>query len=169
LREFSTHTDHQEIDAAHMAGEGGAIAHPAAMIRTEAIRRVGGYRVEMGPAEDLDLFLRLAEIGRVANIPERVLHYRIHLRSVGHAQRQKQQRGARAALHEAAVRRGVPEPQLASPNGTLDIAGEHCKWAWWALGGGFPATARRHAVRAVGRAPWRLGHWKVLACAIRGW
>lgn len=170
IRDMATSGSHEMIDAEHMRGEGGAIIHPAAMIRADAMRTVGGYRVDRSPAEDLDLFLRLAEIGRLANLPERLLEYRIHLGSVGHTKRAAQIRAARAAVEDAHRRRGLTfKPQSQSDAaGVVDRAEEHCKWAWWSLSGGHAATARKHAFRAVRRAPLRASCWKALACAIRG-
>jgi hypothetical protein len=53
-------------------------AHPAVMLRRQAALAAGGYRPQMQPAEDLDLWLRLAERHDLANLPEIVLHYRLH-------------------------------------------------------------------------------------------
>jgi glycosyltransferase involved in cell wall biosynthesis len=61
---------HDEIDAELLRGIGWAIVHPAATMRTDAVRRVGGYRAQFNDSEDLDLFLRLGEVGRLANLPE---------------------------------------------------------------------------------------------------
>jgi len=41
------------------------------------MERIGGYR-DLFPAEDTDLFLRLAEEGKLANVPEILLDYRVH-------------------------------------------------------------------------------------------
>jgi len=54
------------------------LAHPAVMIRTEPLRRAGGYRLAFRHAEDYDLWLRLAEIGPLANLPDYLLYYRQH-------------------------------------------------------------------------------------------
>jgi glycosyltransferase involved in cell wall biosynthesis len=53
------------------------LCHPAVLLRREAAVRIGGYWAH-GPAEDWDLFLRLAEVGRLANLPDVVLDYRFH-------------------------------------------------------------------------------------------
>jgi glycosyltransferase involved in cell wall biosynthesis len=159
--------DHEQIDAMHMAGGGGAICHPAVTMRTKEVRGAGGYDPAMRHAEDLDLFLRLAEIGRVANLPEVLLHYRMHARSVGHLYRQEQHRSTVAAVEAAHRRRGLSPPRLRdsppSPGGSL-----HHKWAWWALAAGHPRTARKHALAALRAAPLRGDSWKVLLCAMRG-
>jgi glycosyltransferase involved in cell wall biosynthesis len=47
--------------------------HPAWMFRTSALIEAGGYRDKYLAAEDLDLFLRLMSISKVANIPEVLL------------------------------------------------------------------------------------------------
>ena len=52
------------------------IAHPAAMVRTSAISKVGGYRSFL--PEDWDLWVRLQEIGELHNLSQKVLRYRIH-------------------------------------------------------------------------------------------
>jgi glycosyltransferase involved in cell wall biosynthesis len=161
---------HEQIDAAHLSGSvGSMIVHPSAMIRAAAIRAVGGYRAERGPAEDLDLFLKLAEIGRLANLPGCLLKYRVHFASVGHARREAQQLAIAASVADAAARRGLSVPSRpAAADSAMDTAAEHCKWAWWSLRGGHPSTARKHALRALRKAPLRPGCWKALACAIRG-
>jgi glycosyltransferase involved in cell wall biosynthesis len=52
------------------------LVHPAAMIRRDALERVGGWRDGDFP-EDYDLWLRLAEGGgRLANVPEVLLDWR---------------------------------------------------------------------------------------------
>lgn len=54
------------------------LAHPAVMFRRQAVLDVGLYRPQMVPAEDYDLWLRLAERADLANRPDVLLHYRLH-------------------------------------------------------------------------------------------
>ncbi|HTL31419.1 MAG TPA: glycosyltransferase, partial [Tepidisphaeraceae bacterium] len=56
---------HDEIDAELMQGKGGAMIHPAVMMRRDAVLAAGKYRHEYNTLEDLDLFLRLAERGKL--------------------------------------------------------------------------------------------------------
>lgn len=170
LRLWSMETTHDAIDADHLRGRGGAITHPAVMMRREAVDRVGGYRQKCNLAEDLDLFLRLAEVGRLANLPDVLLHYRMHLSSTGATKREKQRAAAAAALADAYDRRGLPMPDLDSiaerPQRT-----EHevlRTWAWWALGAGNVASARKHAWASFVRHPFEKEQIRMLACAIRG-
>lgn len=173
LKYMGERQQHQDIDGAHLRGEGGAIIHPAAMIRTEAMRAIGGYRLLKD--EDLDLFLRLAEYGKVANLPEALLHYRQHLKSVGYQHYAEMVRSVREAVAEARIRRALPplkssevlELDLHPWHGPVKMAQYHQKWAWWALQGGHPATARKHAMVALREDPLSLDSWRVALSALR--
>ena len=118
-----------------------------------------------------DMFLRLAEIGRLANLPKVLLEYRQHLHSLGYAQRTRQILGIRMALGEAHARRGVPwkgesdDERMWTPSAP-DV---YCKWAWWALKGRNVRTARKYAFRALRRRPLSLDCWRVTCCALRGY
>ncbi|NJO55010.1 MAG: glycosyltransferase [Rhodospirillales bacterium] len=46
------------------------ITHAAMMFRTDAIRAIGGYSTEFPICEDYEIVLRLAQIAKMANIPE---------------------------------------------------------------------------------------------------
>ncbi|MFV0299058.1 MAG: glycosyltransferase family 2 protein [Hyphomicrobiaceae bacterium] len=61
---------------------GAPFCHPAVMLRREALDAVGGYRRLFEPAEDLDLWLRLAMVGDLANLDQEVLKYRRHAATV---------------------------------------------------------------------------------------
>lgn len=54
-----------------------AIAHPTVVMRRQALEAVGGYRRAYLRAEDYDLWLRLAECGKLSNLAEPLLEYRI--------------------------------------------------------------------------------------------
>lgn len=58
-----------------------ALTHPALMIRRDAILDAGNYR-HPKPVEDLDLYLRMAQISKFQNLSEPILHYRIHPMSI---------------------------------------------------------------------------------------
>ena len=70
---------HEEIDNAHLDGRGGAIWNPTATFRTRAAKDIGGYAEHLQTTgEDVDLWLRLAEVGRLVNLPEVLTRYRVH-------------------------------------------------------------------------------------------
>jgi hypothetical protein len=54
------------------------IAQPSVMARTTALIEAGGYRPDFPAAEDYDLWLRTARLGKVHNLPEARVAYRIH-------------------------------------------------------------------------------------------
>jgi glycosyltransferase involved in cell wall biosynthesis len=75
-REYPT-----EVDAiAACLPRSNPIAHPSVMYRRQAILDAGGYRYRRYPAnEDYELWCRLAARGqKLANLPRRLLRYRIH-------------------------------------------------------------------------------------------
>lgn len=169
IRESATEQTHEQIDAAHL-NRGWPVVHPAVMMRTDAVRRVGGYRDQYNTLEDLDLFLRLAEIGRLANLPEVLLKYRQHFSSVTHSRSEQQARIRQAIYDETFARRGQPSPP--APPATRAIPRrpheQHSFWAWSALKAGNINTARKHALATLRRAPCSLNSWRLLACALRG-
>jgi Glycosyl transferase family 2 len=57
---------------------GNPFVHPAVAMRRQAFEAVGGYRINFDYAEDLDLWLRLAEGRKIANLADVVVKYRIH-------------------------------------------------------------------------------------------
>lgn len=169
LRLFSLATTHQEIDTAHLQGEGGAIAHAAATFRKDKLNVIGRFRSEFTHAEDLDLWLRLAEVGQLGNLPDVLYDYRQHLQSVGHKYRAEQINSANNTLKEAFERRGLLnanfkaiEPPLSDENQLV------LKWGWWALGAGNIKTARKYALRAFKATPFSLEALKLCFCVIRG-
>ncbi len=57
-------------------------AHPSVMYRKSAVLDAGGYSEEDFPAEDLALWLRLIEKGKIASIPQQFLKYTVHKNSI---------------------------------------------------------------------------------------
>lgn len=167
--EFMDRYTHEQIDEALMAPEIG-ILHPTLMARRAPMQALGGYRSGYPHVEDLDLFLRLAETGRLANLPDVLLDYRVHLGSVSHRHTVEQSAAGRNAVREACRRRGIAWDEgsraalVAQPESTLDL---HRKWAWWALGAGNRRTALKHAWHALRGAPTSRSSWQLLACALR--
>ena len=104
------------------------ICHPSAMYRTEAARCVGGYRQDTYPAEDLDLWLRLGEIGQLDNLAACVLRYRIHRDSISVQQSRRQMRKMRMVCENAWERRNIQGEFHGSP--VIAIAGDsvYCKY-----------------------------------------
>jgi glycosyltransferase involved in cell wall biosynthesis len=57
-------------------------AHPSVVFRKKAAIDVGLYREEDFPSEDLSLWIRLAKVGELITVPENVLTYTLHQKSI---------------------------------------------------------------------------------------
>ncbi len=87
------------------------LCQPTVLMRRDAFAGVGGYRAPFAPAEDYDLWLRIAEHSQIANLEEVVLKYRIHPHQVSLRKRTQQTLGVLAARVSASRRRnGFPDP-----------------------------------------------------------
>ena len=162
--------DHAAIDASLLKGNGGAIVHPAAMMRTDIVRQVGGYQEKYNNSEDLDLWLRLAEVGKLANLPDTLLKYRRDLGSVSHTKRDNQLRMKSQILADAYARRGLTPPSewkfdlwMPKPH---DV--QLKEWGWRALQLGRRDAAIGHAKSLVKLHPFSVDSWRLMLCAWRG-
>ncbi len=173
LCDWCTLQDHDAIDSVFINGvPTTAICHPSVMMRRDALLAVGKYR-DFSMMEDLDLFLRLAEHGRLANLPEPLLEYRMHAANNSNtaAHREKMMRVNWEMGRDARQRRGLPpapEPPAPEPSAPEPPTSQRETWAWWALGAGHLKTARKHARWVLTRAPLSPRSWKLLYCAFRG-
>jgi glycosyltransferase involved in cell wall biosynthesis len=103
---------HSEIDRAHLDGRGGGIWNPTAMFRKPAAMAAGGYWKELHPTgEDHDFWLRMAEVGQLANLPDVLVRYRIHEgnASVGLNKLEQRLTVTLATLRTTFARRGITD------------------------------------------------------------
>ena len=129
---------HDEIRAALLRGNGQALIHPVVMIRKDAMLAIGGYddRFSSGAGEDLDLFLRLTEHGRAANLRSILLRYRQHSKSnnarYNHLWRETTRMAVLSALERVGPRVFVdemfPKPFGLKPASSLELA-ELAEWS----------------------------------------
>jgi glycosyltransferase involved in cell wall biosynthesis len=166
---------HEAIDALNMAGQGSPIPHPVAMIRREPLERLGGYRREYQDAEDSDLFLRLAELGRLANLPDRLLKYRINPTSVSRIRPANQRKQAWEAVAAAHQRRGLPVPPVPDvfrekleDGGESDLVETNFRWTRKSLDAGYRAAAWKRAWKCLARNPGSWRAWRPLAYVVLG-
>jgi glycosyltransferase involved in cell wall biosynthesis len=91
--------------------QGCAFVHSSIVMRREIFLAAGGYRRGLNVAEDYDLWLRIAEVAEIANLPEPLVRYRVHTQSAT-ARKPVRQAVAIACVTAAgeARRRGLPEP-----------------------------------------------------------
>jgi glycosyltransferase involved in cell wall biosynthesis len=164
LWEIEVKTEHKEIDAELMAGNGWALFHPTSIIRKHAILQIGRYRPEYQWSEDIDLFLRLGEIGRLANMPTAMLRYRQHFASVNRTKLDLQVKRVERLLADAHRRRGQDFPPDFHFKPVIPLSPLEQFRAWGRralLNGNFP-VARRHAIAAFRFAPMQYDSWSLL-------
>jgi len=95
---------------------GPLLVHPGVMYRRDLVLAQGGYHRAFLHCEDLDLWLRLASVTKIANIPERLIRYRHYDGQVSKKYATVQQIGA-AVAYEAWHRRAAGRPD---PTADLD-------------------------------------------------
>ncbi len=87
------------------------LCHPAVMYRRDVVLSVGGYHAAFRHCEDFDLWLRLANVTKLGNVPERLLRYRRYAEQVSSRHATDQHIGtavAQLAWRERAA--GRPDP-----------------------------------------------------------
>jgi GT2 family glycosyltransferase len=122
-----------------------SLPHPAVLIRKDVFLSVGGYRATFVDAEDYDLWLRIAEQSRLANLEQVVIYYRLHRSQVSKRKVRQQTLSTLAAQAVALTRRsgkseiadliaGPITPQLLTrlgvSEGTLQnaLARQYLRW-----------------------------------------
>jgi glycosyltransferase involved in cell wall biosynthesis len=102
-------SEHEAIYADLLRGVH-AMVHASFMCRTSVIKAIGGYRVDtMG--QDWDLFLRMGEASRLANLNRVLYLYRIHAGSV-HASDQLNIKRQHSYACHCARRRAQGRPEI---------------------------------------------------------
>jgi glycosyltransferase involved in cell wall biosynthesis len=147
------------------------ICHPSAMIRRSALLKVGGYDESMHPAEDLDLWLRLGEVGKLANLKDKVVKYRLHQNSASEQNQTLQRNNAQRACERAWQRRGIEGryENTESWRPGADRTSRHhfmLRYGWWAFNSGQRQTAIVYGTRAIAALPFAVEGWKLLACGL---
>lgn len=85
--------------------DGPLLCHSAVMVRRDLVRAVAGYRPAYVHAEDYDLWLRLSGMTRMANLPQRLLSYRVTENQVSSRHMIAQARNAAIAWRAHVLRR----------------------------------------------------------------
>lgn len=171
LKIFPFYQTHQAIDSAHLRGEGGAMVHPAAMFRLKSLKQLGGFDSASKPVEDFDLFLRLAELGEIENLPEVLLKYRQHLHSfTSNVDKNIQFNANQKVILDACKRRNISiDCKNIVNNFKINQVNYYRRWAWWALESGNLKTARKYAFKAIQDNIFSIENWRVFICSLRGY
>jgi glycosyltransferase involved in cell wall biosynthesis len=147
------------------------ICHPTAMFTRDAFERVGGYDESYAVAQDLDLWLRLGEVGAMGCVQDVILQYRQHDKSVSERKQLEQINNMRRACETAWTRRGIPGHFEGDAGWRAVDADEarfeqHLRYGWWAWRLGEQKTAIVYGLRAVRNRPMRAAAWKLLLCGM---
>lgn len=100
--------NYEDIRERHLEGYPGQIIHPSFVFRREPFLRIGGYSAEYIYAQDYELWLRLAEVGEIANLRNPLLEYRLHPGSFSLAKTEAQRQAVEAACSRHRKRLGLP-------------------------------------------------------------
>jgi glycosyltransferase involved in cell wall biosynthesis len=171
LKVMETPLDHESLVDGFLNFGGQLIHHPATMMRRQTVIDLGGYRPELRGVEDLDLFLRLSEVGQIVNLAEPLLKYREHESKASVVKREMYARDIEQSVQAARRRRGM-EPAATESIRNLEFSNDpahfHRTWGWFALMSGHVGVARKHARASLARGPFSLASWKLAYCAVRG-
>ena len=145
-------SDHDRIYRECLLGNGTALVHPSIMTRRAALDLIGGYNPAFLTTQDLDLYLRLCEVGTAHNLPEVLLHWRQHEGTVSHAQHQSWVAFKAMAVGAAMERQGVESCLRVifddSRENVMNFSLEERSFLH-AMSGGNLRTAFKHYVRKV--------------------
>ncbi|NJO41929.1 MAG: glycosyltransferase [Cyanobacteria bacterium CRU_2_1] len=139
------------------------ICHPSAMMRRDTVLKVGGYDETLRSAQDLDLWLKLGEIGQLANLPDILLRYRVHSNSVSEKKVKQQAENAQEACRRAWKRRGIAGCYEVSDSWRHSFI---LRCGWHLFNNGRRRKAIAHGVRAIKAIPHNLEGWRLLTCAL---
>lgn len=102
MRRFQRPTEHDEI--VEWLAKKNAFWHGSVLFRREAFKVAGGFREAFLLAQDYDLWLRMSEQHRVANLPETLYRMRFSVNMASVKRNDEQKAYAKLAQHLAAER-----------------------------------------------------------------
>jgi glycosyltransferase involved in cell wall biosynthesis len=167
LKTIEGPVDDATIQAEALRGHG-SICNPTSMFRRMPFVGLGGYSEDLPVAEDLDSWLRLGEVGKLGNVPESLMQYRLHSKSISEQRCQLERDMAKLACERAWERRGIDNIQFEA--GDLwrpgqDRDSKHrfaVEYGWWAFNSKQKGTAKAYAGRAIKLKAWHPDGWKLL-------
>lgn len=165
---YQTHTEHKVILRDILQGNGGAIIHPSLVVRKQALLDIDGYDASCLHFEDFDLYLKLINYGTFHNIPEYLLQYRRHFKSINftkngqetHTQKTKLLNKFRATLE-------LPPVSVQHSEFSKDTSELYKNWAQWALSDDYRKSAIKYTLLALLHAPLRKHSWSFLSYALK--
>lgn len=166
---FAVPEEDTAIQRQLLTGSGG-VHQPTVMFRRATAIAVGGYDETMPVCEDLDLWMRMGEVGKLANLKQPLVQYRLHARSISERNPNLETEYSRIACERAWQRRGIEGRFEATGEWRpgADPASRHrfmLQYGWWAFNSCQRGTAMLYGGRAIATKPFDLEGWRLLACA----
>lgn len=146
-------------------GRGSALIHSLAMFRRAALLDIGIYKPGSEGAEDVDLYLRLAEIGLLENLPSLLQMVRRHRESVTSLGEIKDQNERKKKIIDTArARNGLAAPPVTFKpmSYAKNIDELEISWASQAYQSGYYSTGNKYLRSILKRNP--RSPMKALAC-----
>ncbi len=155
--------DHALVSELHLSGAAGQMIHPTVIMRKAAVTNVGGYRAEWQWVEDYDLFLRLADFGKLANLQEDLLLYRFNARGISQSKRKLQEELTTKLCNQVREQKGLPaivrdHIEAAAETSREDVLRNWIEWSWREHHYG---TAQKHSRRLLRAVPFSLRSWRL--------
>lgn len=149
----------------------GEISNPASMIRTSALKQVGGNSEKYKCGGDLDVWLKLDEIGGLDNIPIPLTQYRIHSQSISQQFGILQRESALKACEDAWERRGIEGQFTANALWRADNTRASrltytLKHGWLAWQNHQYSTAAIYGIKAIKLNIFLKQAWQLTACGL---
>ena len=168
--EMGDYFSHSDIDQGLLEKKGQLIYDPSVIFRKSVVDQLGGYRKKYSYVPDLDLYLRISELGKIENLSEPLLKYREHTEKMGFVYRDEQITQINEVIKETYARRKlayretlIDSPALKSEINSWEI------WVWWALKAGNIKTAKKYAFKLLLASPFSLKSWRLMYCVQRGY
>lgn len=161
--------DGEDIDRRHLSGEANAFFQSCVSVRKSAVLKAGGYDERYPCAEDYSLWLRLAEVGKLANLSGCHLCYRVHATSANWTLNIDQRTQGHAIQQEALKRRGLPNDGRVMdeiPPVKKDDWNRRLFWINIALKSGNPLSALQMLGPALKKHPGSLLMWLAALVAV---
>jgi hypothetical protein len=133
-------------------------------MRQTAVQQIGGYNPEFDVTEDFDLFLRLGEVGKLANLPKVLMKYREHFKGVNLNNRIRQQEQVKLIVLKALQKRNIdaiPQKVFSEPK-NCSAEQKRIQWINQSLNHGYYPTALKHTFLLLITKPLSFKIWKLL-------
>jgi glycosyltransferase involved in cell wall biosynthesis len=167
----NVYQSHERIEKCLLLGDARALIHPSVMMKRSAINQVGHYReFARNLYEELDLFLRMALIGKLSNLNKPLFLYRQHPQSaVARADHSSLRPAVERILTEAYEQRSIPfPPNWDEERKRFDPIAYSLQEGWKALKNKSRSKALLIGLTLMFHAGLRHDVRKFFLCALRG-